>query len=80
MRRDHLSVLRRTGLVLVAVGIVDIGLMIYAITSRVSYSSSLNIFAVIAGIFLVRGSLRAASVVRSFVSGQPTHLASAPEA
>lgn len=40
--------------------------MIYAIMSSTSYSSSLNIFAVIAGIFLLRGSLRAASVVRSF--------------
>lgn len=66
MHRDHLSVLRRTGLVLVAVGVLDIGLMIYAIMSSTSYSSSLNIFAVIAGIFLLRGSLRAASVVRSF--------------
>jgi hypothetical protein len=66
MHRDHLSVLKRTGLVLVTVGVLDIGLMIYAIMSRTSYSSSLNIFAVIAGIFLLRGSLRAASVVRSF--------------
>lgn len=66
MHRDHLGILKRTGLVLVIVGVLDIGLMIYAIVSSRSYSSSLNIFAVIAGIFLLRGSLRAASVVRSF--------------
>ena len=66
MHRDHLSVLRRTGLVLVVAGVLDIGLMIYAIVSRTSYSSSLNIFAVIGGVFLLRGSLRAARVVRSF--------------
>ena len=66
MHRDHLSVLKRAGLVLVTVGVLDIGLMIYAIMSKSSYSSSLNIFAVIAGVFLVRGSLGAASLVRSF--------------
>ena len=66
MHRDHLSVLKRTGVVLVTVGVLDIGLMIYAIMSSTSYSSSLNFFAVIAGIFILRGSLRAASLVRSF--------------
>lgn len=63
---DHRRALKRTGLVLLVVGILDIGLMVYAIVSRVSYASSLNIFAVIAGIFLLRGSLRAASLVRWF--------------
>lgn len=66
MHRDHLTVLKRTGLVLVTVGVLDTGLMIYSIMSRTSYSSSLSIFAVMAGILLLRGSLRAASVVRSF--------------
>ena len=61
---DHLSLLKKAGLVLVIVGLLDIGLMIYAITSRVSYSSSLNVFAVVAGVLLWRGNLRAASAVR----------------
>lgn len=61
---DHLPLLKKTGLVLVVVGLLDIGLMIYAIANQVSYSSSLNVFAVVAGVFLWRGNLRAASAVR----------------
>jgi hypothetical protein len=61
---DHLPLLKTAGLVLVIVGLLDIGLMIYAIASSVSYSSSLNVFAVVAGVFLWRGNLRAASAVR----------------
>ena len=38
--------------------------MIYCITHRISYASSFNIFAVIAGIFMFRGSLRAATGIR----------------
>lgn len=63
---DHYPVLKRTGLVLLVVGVLDIGLMAYAIFNQIAYASSLNIFAVIAGIFLLRGSLRAASLVRRF--------------
>jgi hypothetical protein len=63
---DYLPILKRTGLALLIVGILDIGLMVYAVVSQISYSSSLNIFAVIAGVFLLRGSLRAASLVRWF--------------
>lgn len=62
----HTAILRRTGGVLVAVGLVDIAVMVYCIANRISYSSSLNIFAVIAGILLLRGSLRAASLLRWF--------------
>jgi len=51
-------------LVLLVVGVLDIGVMIYCIANSISYSSSFNIFAVIAGVFLLRASLRAASVVR----------------
>jgi hypothetical protein len=64
MSSDHLPLLKRAGLVLVVVGLLDIGLMIYAIASQVSYSSSLNVFAVVAGVLLWRGNLRAASAVR----------------
>jgi hypothetical protein len=63
---DHLSILRKAGVVLVIVGVLDIGLMIYSIMSRIAYASSLNVFAVAAGIFLLRGNLRAASLVRWF--------------
>lgn len=58
--------LKRVGGVLLVVGLIDIAVMVYCIVNRISYSSGFNIFAVIAGIFLLRGSLRAASVVRWF--------------
>ena len=62
----HLPTLRRVGWTLVVVGVLDIGLMIYCIANRISYSSSLNIFAVAAGILLLRGSLGTARVVTWF--------------
>ena len=51
-------------MVLVAAGVLDIAVMAYCIVSGISYSSSLNVFAVVAGAFLVRGSLVAAGLVR----------------
>lgn len=60
------SILKRVGVVLLAVGILDIGWMIYTIARGRSYSSSLNIFAVVAGILLMRGGLKTAGVVRWF--------------
>jgi hypothetical protein len=61
-----MPILTRVGKVLIAIGIIDIGVMIYCITNKIPYSSSFNIFAVVAGVFLSRGSLRAASIVRWF--------------
>lgn len=66
MEAQHTLILKRVGTVLLVVGLVDIAVMIYCITNEISYSSSFNIFSVIAGVFLLRGSLRAASVVRWF--------------
>lgn len=63
---EHLSILRRVGWVLVVVGLLDVGLMAYCIANQQSYSSSLNVFAVIAGIFLLRGHLGAVRVVAWF--------------
>jgi hypothetical protein len=64
--RTHQAILRRVGGVLVAVGLVDIAWMIYCIVHGISYRSSLNLFAVIAGVLLLRGSLRTAANVRWF--------------
>jgi hypothetical protein len=63
---SYRSILKRVGVVLVLAGLADIGWMIYCIIHRRSYSSSLNLFAVAAGILLIRGSLRTASLVRWF--------------
>ena len=61
----HLAILRRVGLVLIVIGVVDIGIMVYCIANKVSYSSSFNIFSLIAGIFLWRGHLGAAKLLTS---------------
>lgn len=66
MDTQHAQILRRVGAVLLVVGLIDIAVMIYCIANHISYSSSFNIFACVAGIFLLRGSLRAASIVRWF--------------
>src|SRR5215813_8794972 len=63
---DYRSSLKVVGIILIIVGLLDIGWMIWCIAHRQGYSSSFNIFAVIAGILLVRGSLRTANVVASF--------------
>ena len=48
------------------VGALDIGLMVYCIANQLSYSSSLNIFAVVAGVLLLRGHLGTVRVVTWF--------------
>lgn len=63
---EYLRTLRRVGWLLVIVGVLDIGFMIYCIANHMSYSSSPNIFAVVAGILLLRGSLGAARIVTWF--------------
>ena len=62
----HAPILRRAGMVLVVVGVADIAVMAYCIVKGISYSSGLNVFAVVAGAFLIRGSLAAAGLVRWF--------------
>jgi hypothetical protein len=63
---EHSAILRKTGWVLIAVGVIDIAMMIYTVSQGMSYSSSLNIFSAVAGFYLLRGSLVAASAVRWF--------------
>ncbi len=63
---NYRRILNRVGTVLILVGTVDIGYMFYCIANKISYGSSFNIFAVVGGIFLVRGSLRVTRVVTVF--------------
>ena len=63
---SHVQILKKVGLGLLVVGILDVGFMIYCIVNEINYSSSFNIFAVIAGIFLIRGSIRTARIVTFF--------------
>jgi len=60
--------LRRVGRGLIMVGLADIGFMVYCIANELSYRSSLNIFAVVAGIYLLRQNMKAASVVSFFAA------------
>jgi len=60
---EYRNKLKRVGAVLIIVGLLDIVALIYCISNCITYSSSLNIFAVIAGIFLYRESLKAARVI-----------------
>lgn len=53
-------VLRRVGTAFILYGLLDIGMMAYCIWQGQSYSSSFNVFAVIAGLLIRRGSLRVA--------------------
>lgn len=66
--QTYIAILSRVGSILVAIGLIDIAGMIYCIINGISYSSSFNIFAVIAGILLLRGSLSTAAVVRWYAT------------
>ena len=59
---------QKVGIALLVIGIMDIGYMIYSIFNGFSYTSSFNIFAVVAGIFLIRGNLIAALITRFFTT------------
>ena len=65
---NYRSVLRSPGWVLIALGIIDVGHMIYCIFNRMNYSSSFNIFAIVAGVFLLRGSLKAARFISQYAA------------
>lgn len=58
--------LRKVGAVLIIVGTIDVGLMIYCIFYRIGYASCFNVLSIIAGFILMRGSLRGAAVISRF--------------
>ncbi len=61
---DHLPSLKLAGATLLTIGVIDMGVLVYCIHNNLSYSSKFNLPAVIAGVLLLGGSLRTASVVR----------------
>jgi len=63
---DQSNPFRKAGVVLLVVGIIDMVFMAYAIANKFNYASSFNIFAVIVGILLLRGSTGTARVARWF--------------
>jgi len=60
--------LRRVGVALVVIGLLDIAYTIYCIISQISPLSGPSIFAVVGGFYLVKGNLRAANVVSTFTA------------
>ena len=66
--QQSINPFRKVGIALLIIGSLDIGYMIYSIFNGFSYTSSFNIFAVVAGIFLIRGNLIAALITRFFVT------------
>lgn len=74
---DHIQILKRVGLSLIVIGVIDIGFMVYCISHDMNYTSSFNIFAVIAGVSLYRGSLKTARTVTWFSAFMLTGLAGA---
>lgn len=63
---DYQKVLKRAGIALIIISMLDVLYMAYAVMSGESYSASVNILAVIAGVLLVRGSLRPVRIVTWF--------------
>ena len=61
---DTYNPFRKVGITLLIIGIIDIGVMAYCISNSISYSSSFNIFAVIAGVLLMKGSVKTARIIR----------------
>lgn len=60
--------MKGVGLILVILGLIDMLVMIYSFMTKSMYASSFNIFAIVAGIFLIRGSLKAAQIVSWFAA------------
>ncbi len=61
---SSVSILRHVGWVLMVLGVVDVAVLVYSAVTGASWSSGLGFFAIAAGFFVMRGSLRMASVVR----------------
>lgn len=60
---EHQAILRMVGAVLTSVGLMDVGYMFYSIYAYKGYASIFSIMGIIAGAFLLNGSLRAARIV-----------------
>ncbi len=63
---NYRQTLKQAGKILIVVGAIDIAVMVACIFANEGYSSSLNVFALAAGIYLVRGNLRTALLVTRF--------------
>lgn len=56
--------LKQSGIILLAIGLLDIGVMAYCMVAQINYASIFNVFAVAAGVLLIRGSAKTARIIR----------------
>lgn len=63
---DYRRTLKQAGKILIVIGAIDIAVMVACMFASQAYSSSLNVFALAAGIFLFRGNLNTALWVTRF--------------
>ncbi|MEO1446256.1 MAG: hypothetical protein AAFV46_08475 [Cyanobacteria bacterium J06635_11] len=73
---SYRTILKRVGLVLIGIGTIDIAYMVHLLLQGQRYSSWFNIFAVVAGVFLLRGNLRAIHIITWVAAFMFAHLVS----
>ena len=59
-----LAILRRVGWVLIAVGLLDTAIWLYGLAHGFPFATAFNVFAVAAGVLMLRGSVTATALVR----------------
>jgi hypothetical protein len=58
------ATLRRVGWALIALGVLDIAVWLYGLAHGFPYATAFNVFAVAAGVLMLRGSVTATALVR----------------
>lgn len=66
VKSDYRSSFRTVGLALIVLGLLDVGVRLYHSITRQSFFISFTIFAVLAGVLLLRGSLITARITAFF--------------
>ncbi len=57
---------KKIGWVLLVLGIIDLAILIFCLFTERYYSSNFNVFAIVPGLFLLRGSVKTARILRWF--------------
>ncbi|MEL7354229.1 MAG: hypothetical protein AAF171_16820 [Cyanobacteria bacterium P01_A01_bin.116] len=62
------KILKRSGAILVAIGFIDLAILLYCTIGQIPYPSRFNLVAALAGVLLLGDNLRAATIVRWFAA------------
>ncbi|NJK36648.1 MAG: hypothetical protein HC825_10310 [Oscillatoriales cyanobacterium RM1_1_9] len=65
---NYRTILQRAGAGLIGVGVVDMSYMTYRLSQGQGYSLGFNSLALVAGMFLLGGSLRAVPIITGFAA------------